>query len=259
MEKISNKYLEMQQELLLEKKILFKKMRDSSEKIKNSLATMQLGDDSKVEEALMLSFLMAIYQDVEKAYNRYRELGLKKEIEELETNNTLSNNSDIRIEKKLTTLEKFSIHPQKLNKYYRHSMKKTLLESDIANKFINEDEKSKAYLELEKILKEMDAISNFYEHKNNKEFLIELKKAEINQYGENWAGTLELLRTITLPTDTLKELNIEDVNFRTVVDNEDGFNAFIKQFQERLAEKAMSETIDELASQVNTEKQEELV
>ena len=75
---ISNIYTEERKAHELRLGILGQKIKESAERIKQNNTQLQLGDDSKVDEAVMITFLASMFEDMPTAYNTFMQLRAEK-------------------------------------------------------------------------------------------------------------------------------------------------------------------------------------
>ncbi|PHR58980.1 MAG: hypothetical protein COA44_02195 [Arcobacter sp.] len=202
---LSNNYQDKIKENSLNQEVLQKKLSAHAKNLTDTVTQMQLGDDSKVDEAIMISFFANLFQNLAKGYRQFQALGYQIKLDDFEAENK-------ELSKKIDTFKAFTDQASRVNLYTQLNIEKTSLESTInvlqkqalKNKeegiveVMDIDEIGNTQKRLLKVDLEMDSIAEFYDYDTNEEFMSELEVSEEKWYGEGGALYLRAARTLDL-------------------------------------------------------------
>jgi hypothetical protein len=173
-------------------------------KIDDLTLIFQLGDDSKVDEAIMISFFASLYDDITKAYRAFQEFHLERKTENLEKEKGV-------LQRKIDNINEFKEQGERINIYTALNIEKSSLEKKIKTLELNQknnkdngvveitdqpDELLIAQNRLIKVIQDMDDIADFYGYDTNEDFMVKLESSEKLWYGETAAEHLQSLRKL---------------------------------------------------------------
>lgn len=234
---LSNTYTNLINSKELSHKLLMKKSKDNVEEMKRNVQQLKLGEDSKVDEAIMVTFFTSVFKDVTKAYNAFM---LYKAENQLNT-----------LKEKQESLNKFIELNENINKYTQLNIKRTALEKKLNEENLTSNEKSKHEKDLTKVLEDMENISDFFGYANDPDFTKNLEISEEKWYGKAGAEYLRDIRNLV--PETLgefrdvgvlnsQELSIDEILNNGVLDNS------MDKIKEKLIELDGINTIKDLIS-----------
>jgi len=231
LEQLSNNYQEQIDEKEAKQNALAGMMHKRAQSMKEAAAQLQLGDDAKaVDEAVLVTFLATLFENINAAWNRYQELGLDYRNDQEE--------NGVKLEGKLDAFDRFKKHPELLSEFTRLSVMKHAIK-----KFPKETSGSQL-VELEK---NMTEIAEFYGHASEQDFRTALEAAEIKWYGDH-ALAFKELRGLSHGADTIEKLSEGAVTLDAFISDRDTAIQLIEQIKINVTEKFSQEEIERLAA-----------
>lgn len=248
MQGLSNVYQEEIEKNQLEKKeVLGKLKKNNSEMNKNLLeANIKLGEDSKVEEVVLVTFLTSLYKNFNDAYEAYKRLKER----------TIEERFDGKIEtaeEKAEKIKEFQEKADKANEYTQLNIEKVALEKELQKQDLSAAKKEENETKLVQVTKKMFDIQDLFEFAgDSKEFIDELNKYENDVYGEEAAKEINELREAS--GDTLKDFAAQGVDILNSADNETVLQ-LIKDKLSTFAQKGVETIATNLQPQTQTQTQ----
>ncbi|OGS70682.1 MAG: hypothetical protein A3F91_09215 [Flavobacteria bacterium RIFCSPLOWO2_12_FULL_35_11] len=238
LEQIGNGYSEEIKERATKNSVMRKKMESSARNMQNAIA-MQLGDDGRVDEAVMISFCAALFSDITKAFQEYKKISYEKQLEDGERSKNI-------LQEKLDSLKKFQESAERSNRYTRLKMEQAALEKKSSQDNTPAAEKKSMLAELKKIGKEIDKIVEFYGKVNEGEYVKSLEKAESLWYGDG-AEFISKLRGMSL--EDIQATFKEKVDIDLLFKDEDYTREFVKGVIEGVVDGEISNLFADLAEE----------
>lgn len=202
LETISNRYTEMQAEAMVKKHVLLEKAKNAAKRAQETASQLvKIGDDSKVDEAVLISWLCALYDNVTKAFNQWQALGYDKRVLKLEKEHQ-------SMQEKLDRLAEFQGHRERILRYTALNVEKNALEQkvlehkektgigidDVVEITDAPSELYKLETRLVQVNEEMQEIATFYEHEDQTEFMAQMETAEQKWYSQSGSAYLQDIR-----------------------------------------------------------------
>ena len=235
LEPLSNNYREQIDEKAAKQNALKGMMRKRVQSMKETAAQLQLGDDAKaVDEAVLVTFLATLFENVHAAWNRYQELGLDYRYAQEE--------NGVKLEGKLDAFDRFRKHPELLSDFTRLSVMKHAIEK------VSSGNSSESACQLDEVNKGIAEIADFYGYSNEQHFQKALEEAEIKFYGEGGASVFKKLRDLSHGADTIDKLSGDTVTLDAFISDRDTAIQLINQIKIDVTEKFSQEEIERLAA-----------
>lgn len=195
MGQLGNKYAEMKAEFEAKKEVLLSRLKKVAKNMQDASAKMNMGDDGKVDEAVLISFFAALYGDTANAYQAFRELYLQ---------NKLNANEEMqdRLQQKIDRLKDFQEANKRIQRYTALNIEKSKLQQKLDEPGLTANEQRNHESRLSEVMGNMKEISAFYGYESDRDFLKELERSEQKWYGEDGAEVLKELRGLTPETES---------------------------------------------------------
>jgi hypothetical protein len=240
--KISNNYQNELNKIEEEAKTIKKKLGENAKKMQKNLDSLRkilLGDDSRVEEAVLIGFLTSIYSTIQEAYDSYKEMTIKKE----ETDNQTRKE---QLEKNLKDIEEFKKKSEMINKYNKLKVQQSAIEKSNQNPQTTEKQKGLNTQSLKEIYSGMKKIEDYFGFaEDGVKFAEEIEKFELETYGEKAHQMLEDLRN--LEPETLLKLEKEGIKLEDIINDEDEeLIAKVAEKVREIANLSVEETLEEI-------------
>lgn len=241
--KLANTYTTLLKENDLSHEVLLKKVQDNTNEMKSN--RLKMGEDSRVDEAIMITFLTSAFNDIASAYNKY--LLFKNE------------NERNNIKDKETDLKKFIELKNNIDKYTQLQIRKNAIEQDLNQNNLDPKSKEKHERDLKKIYEDINTLSDFFGYANEPDFIKNLEISEEKWYGKEGAEYLKNLRDLVPETLgefreagilSSDELSIKEIIESGVLDN--SINKIKKELVNLESVKAVSELISSEGNKTTT-------
>jgi hypothetical protein len=167
-------------------KVLMKKTQDNTAELKRNGAQIKIGEDSKVDEAMMATFLTSMFKDLPKAYEAFAAYKAEKEMQGLKD--------------KQQSLKDFIKLDENIKKYTKLNIEKTAIEKKLSQENLTPNVKEKHQNDLQKILGDMNDLADFFGYANEPDFIEELQISEEKWYGPEGAKYLREIRDLSSET-----------------------------------------------------------
>lgn len=207
---------------------LGQKIEQNLKDLKNNVKKIVIGEDSKVDEAILISFFSSIFSNFNNAAELFKKALVDKKIQSLE--------------EKEKNREKLFELKQKVDQYNHLQIEKNIETKKMQDPNISTEDKQFSAKRLQKIAKEMQDLSEFFGYSDENKLIEEMEAAEKLWYGEEVATVLKDFRN--LDDSTLAKF--EDIGL--VNDT----------FKESFSESPISTILDKIRSEVSTLAREEL-
>lgn len=181
--KMSNPYTQTLEKKELGLKLLLQKSKENMDSLKRESNRLNIGEDSKADEAVLISFLGSICSDVGKAYTEYKKMGAEKEVEALRD--------------KSERIERFNKIKENIDNYTKLNIEKRALEEKLNNQDLSKKEQAKTENSLLTNAKKMNDIADFFGYANEPDFMKNLEISEEKWYGEAGAEYLKGIRELS--------------------------------------------------------------
>ncbi len=213
---------------------LKEKINQNSKEIKNNLKKIVLGEDSKVDEAIVVSFLFSVFSNFNSAIDIYRKIAADKRVANLE--------------EKEATRQRLIELKQKVNEYNQLQIEKTLEEKKLSDPNISNTDKKMSMEKLLKIAEDMKNLAEFFGYADESKLKQEIEKAEKLWYGEEVAKVLNDFRNLDDNTlSKFEDLGIINENFK-----EELTDINISSVLDKIRNEVSSLASEELQSFINT-------
>lgn len=204
---LGNIYTTQLKENDLVNKVLMKKIQDNTSEMKNN--RIKIGEDSRVDEAIMITFFTSMISDVTNAYNRY--MLYKNEQEKT------------ALKDKEKDLKRFMELKNNIDKCTQLQIRKSALEKELNEKQLDPKTKVKHENDLKKIYEELNTLYDFFGYANEPDFVKNLEISEEKWYGKEGAEYLKNLRDLV--PETLGEfreagiLNSSELSIKEIIES----------------------------------------
>ncbi|WP_323585546.1 hypothetical protein [Aliarcobacter butzleri] len=165
---------------------LFKTITQNIKDMKNANKKVSLGEDSKVDESILISIISTMFNDFTKTYDFYKKYFLDNKIKKLEA--------------KEKTLKEVYELKEKIDKYTQLQIEKNMEEKKLQNPEISSKEKDLTLKKLKNIIDNMQEIAEFFGYKDDSSLKEEVERAEKKWYGEEVASVLKDFRDLNETT-----------------------------------------------------------
>lgn len=182
----TNPYSQKIKSSKVKSEILFKTITENIKDMKNANKKISLGEDSKVDESILLSIISTMFNDFTKTYDFYKKYFLDNKIKKLE-------------EKEKTLKEVYELK-EKIDKYTQLQIEKNMEEKKLQNPEISSKEKDLSLKKLKNIIDNMQEIAEFFGYKDDNSLKEEVERAEKKWYGEEVASVLKDFRDLNETT-----------------------------------------------------------
>ena len=207
---------------------LGQKIEQNLKDLKNNVKKIVIGEDSKVDEAILISFFSSMLSNFNNAVELYKKAMVDKRIESLE--------------EKEKNREKLFELKQKIDQYNQLQIEKNLETKKMENPNISTENKEFSAKRLYKIAKEMQDLADFFGYSDENKLIEKMEAAEKLWYGEEVATVLKDFRNL----DDLTLAKFEDIG---LIDD---------TFKESFSESPITAVLDKIRSEVSTLAKEEL-
>lgn len=242
--KISNNYQNQIKKIEQEGVTLKKKLGENAKHMQKNLENLKkilLGDDSRVEEAVLIGFLTSIYGTMQEAYNSYKEMTGNKGVEANQTRKE-------QLEKNLKDIEEFKKKSEMIKKYNQLKVQESAIKKSNENPQTTDKQKELNTHSLKDVFSGMKKIEDFFGFaEDSAKFAEEIEKFEIKTYGEKAHQMLEELRN--LEPETLLKLEKDGIKLEDIINDED--HELIEKVAEKVREIA-NLTIEETLEEINS-------
>lgn len=182
----TNPYSQKIKSSKVKSEILFKTITENIKDMKNANKKISLGEDSKVDESILLSIISTMFNDFTKTYDFYKKYFLDNKIKKLE-------------EKEKTLKEVYELK-EKIDKYTQLQIEKNMEEKKLQNPEISSKEKDLSLKKIKNIIDNMQEIAEFFGYKDDNSLKEEVERAEKKWYGEEVASVLKDFRDLNETT-----------------------------------------------------------
>lgn len=230
---LGNIYTTQLKENDLVNKVLMKKIQDNTSEMKNN--RIKIGEDSRVDEAIMITFFTSMISDVTNAYNRY--MLYKNEQEKTS------------LKEKEKDFKRFIELKNNIDKCTQLQIRKNALEKELNEKQLDPKTKVKHENDLKKIYEDLNTLYDFFGYANEPDFAKNLEISEEKWYGKEGAEYLKNLRDLV--PETLGEfreagiLNSSELSIKEIIES-GVLDSSINKVKKELINLDSIKTIDEL-------------
>ncbi len=207
---------------------LKEKIEQNIRELKNNTKKIVLGEDSKVDEAILVSFFASMFSNFNNAVDLFKKAMIDKKIESLE--------------QKEKNRERLFELKQKVDQYNQLQIEKNLETKKMSDSNISKEDQELSAQKLYKIAKEMQDLAEFFGYADENILKEKMENAEKLWYGEEVSKILQDFRN--LDETTLGKF--EDIG---LIDSD---------FKESFSESPIVTVLDKIRSQISTLAKEEL-